>query len=573
MALWSRPEPSGAAPAAPGEFEGRTADEALDRARRALGPSAELRCWKTRRGGVAGFFATEVFIASVNPPAGALAAASKAKSRRGSQPNADAGPDVAQDAGAPAAPSGRGRKAKGAAGPRAAAAAPDPMSPEPPAVDTSAPVADQSAEDEVPPMVTYPRPPRLRDADIADSVAALADGTTDQLSLNFDAIPTHTFDEVLAEAEATVAGVTAWSDRPGPSVQLVVPPPAEEPEAGDRPPEPAESSGESSAESSAESSTASPPPSPEGQVAPAEATADEQPPKRPVAPNDAVAKYLAAQGTPTAGTPDPGTPSVPHEGRRRPRPKSPAAPRAPRSRTSPATTAKPNDQGVSPQPIPDLFVRLQSLGVPEVLLPERDRTTLDEVARTLDGLPVAPPLPTAPGTVVALVGTAAALDRTARLLIGAAPFRHGLRPDPSTRPWVPEDRIGPDGPLDDVLQQGDPLEVAGWVARRRLDGRPSLVTVEIVPGHPLRPHDRAVIASVQPDYVLGAVEASVKRADIVRWRDDLGVVDALALWGLDGTVSPAELLGVLPIAFVDGVPGTPLAWTLSLLQRAADGGR
>ena len=554
MALWSRPEPPGAAPAAPGEFEGRTADEALDRARRALGSSAELRCWKTRRGGVAGFFATEVFIASVNPPAGAVAAASKGKARRGAQPKADAGTEAADGADAPATPTGRSRKTKGAAGPRATAAVPDPPSAEAPSAEGAAAAAPDQSE-EVPPMVTYPRPPRLRDADIADSVAALADGTTDQLSLNFDAIPTHTFDEVLAEAEATVAGVTAWSDRPGPSVQLVVPPPAEEPESDDHPPE----------------STATATGGPEGQAAADEVASDEQPPAKPPPPKDAASRYLAAQGPPTAGPADTAAPSVPHEGRRRPRPKSPAPPRAPRSRTSPSTAAKRDDPGAAPQPIPDLFARLQSLGVPEVLLPDPERPTLDEVARTLDGLPVAPPMPTAPGSVVALVGTAAALDRTVRLLIGAAPFRHGFRPDPSTRPWVPEDRTEPDAPLDDVLQQGDPLEVAGWVARRRLDGRPSLVTVEVVPGLPLRAHDRAVIASVQPDYVLGAVEATVKRADIVRWRDELGVVDALALWGLDGTVSPAELLGVLPIAFVDGLAGTPLAWTLALLQRAADG--
>ena len=56
----------------PGEYEGRTAIEAVRRARRDLGPDAPIRCWKTRRGGLLGFFAKETFVASIAPPAGAV---------------------------------------------------------------------------------------------------------------------------------------------------------------------------------------------------------------------------------------------------------------------------------------------------------------------------------------------------------------------------------------------------------------------------------------------------------------------------------------------------------------------
>ena len=497
---------------------------------------------------MAGFFATEVFVASVHPPAGAVAPPSKGLFRRGTPATDHAGPgsdDVADAGGSGGGHVGPVAKtpapgASGNSGPARTGSSPPT---EPPAVETDRPA------DELPPAVTYERPlPKAGDS-MADSLAALADGTTDQLSLNFDSIPTHSFDEVLAEAEAAVAGVTAWSDRPGPSVQMVVAPPAEGPGIGDPPsdhPAPRD-----------EKDRATPP-----EDTPAEPTA---------------AQESAPKGGDLSATSSDGPDAVPRgatpplEGRRRSRPKNPA-PRAPRSRTTPPGASRRDDAVPAPQPIPDLFAKLQSLGVPDAHLPATDRPTLDTVAQTLDGLPVAPPLPTAPGTVIALVGTPAALARTARLLVGDAPFRHGVPPDPSKLVWTPEDRTEPDRPLDGVLQEGDPLEVAGRVARRRLDGRPSLVTVEVVPGHPLRSHDRTVIASVQPDYVLGAVEASVKRADIVQWRDELGAVDALALWGLDGTVSPAELLGVLPIAFVDGVPGTPLSWTLTLLHRAAEGG-
>jgi len=557
MALWSRPEPPGPEPVGPGEFEGRTAEEALDRARRALGSSAELRCWKTRRGGIGGFFATEVFVASVHPPAGAQATTSKGRRRRGDHPTDEVG---THDVGAP---DGGGARAVGAGGPHAIVPAPT-SDPVPPDADRSAasgaaapgPTPVDTSGDAVPPMVTYERPSRTaRDSpagdDLADSLAALADGTTDQLSLEFDAIPSHSFDQVLAEAEAAVAGVTAWSDRPGPSVQMVVAPPDEGVGTGDREPTPpipvdgADGDADAVDREGAETADATGPGGTAGEPA-----------------TDAAPEVTEAG--PTAA-------SAPAERRRRSRPKTPAAPRTPRRPAAPAAPVA-NVEVPAPLPVPDLFERLQALGVPEAHLPDPERVTLDAVARSMGGLPEAPPLPTAPGSVVAVVGTAAAVARTTRMLAGAAPFRHGPRPDPARRVWSPEDLTGPDRPLDDVLQEGDPLEVAGRVARRRLDGRPSVVAVEVVPGHPMRSHDRTVIASVQPDYVLGAIDASAKRADVAQWRDDLGSVDALALWGLDGTVSPAELLGVLPIAFVDGVPGTPVAWTLHLLHRAAEGG-
>ncbi len=72
MTLWSHTDQVGTSGTGAGkEYLGRSAEEAVARARAALGADAGLRCWKTRRGGVAGFFATEVFVAAVTPPAGA----------------------------------------------------------------------------------------------------------------------------------------------------------------------------------------------------------------------------------------------------------------------------------------------------------------------------------------------------------------------------------------------------------------------------------------------------------------------------------------------------------------------
>ena len=43
-------------------------------ARAEFGSDAPVRCWKTRSGGVLGFFAREAFVAGITPPAGAIKA-------------------------------------------------------------------------------------------------------------------------------------------------------------------------------------------------------------------------------------------------------------------------------------------------------------------------------------------------------------------------------------------------------------------------------------------------------------------------------------------------------------------
>ena len=81
------------------QFEGRTAEEAVARARAALGDAGALRCWKTRRGGVGGFFAKEVFVAWLTPPPGSEATRGKASraepDRREAVPDRDPVADAA----------------------------------------------------------------------------------------------------------------------------------------------------------------------------------------------------------------------------------------------------------------------------------------------------------------------------------------------------------------------------------------------------------------------------------------------------------------------------------------------
>jgi hypothetical protein len=131
-----------------GEFEGRTSEEAVRKARAALGDEAAVRCWKTRRGGVLGFFAREAFVAGTEPPVGAIKRV-KTSSR-------------------PPRPGDPAKK-------EAAAPAPVPQ-PQP-----------------------QPHPQQA-------TLSQLVERTSDELTLGSDPVAAAVFSEVLAEAQAAVYG-------------------------------------------------------------------------------------------------------------------------------------------------------------------------------------------------------------------------------------------------------------------------------------------------------------------------------------------------------------------------------
>ncbi len=577
MALWSRPDHAAALAEGPGEYLGRTAEEAIARAREALGQTAELRCWKTRRGGVAGFFATEVFVAGVTPPAGAERTPRKARR--------------AQKQAANAANSSNGH-GTGVHAFQANEAVRDGSKTAP----TTPPVGPTSAPDTV-------------DTGIADTLASLVEETNDQLSLHLGSLHPDTFDRVLAEAEAAIA------DHPDDAAAPATGAPdesTEEPAAGhddaaaampaaenavenavESPADSAAGSAGTALEAVAEPTSGSPTAPAAPPVTPAKARQRRKPAraKAPTTPK-AAAKPAPRPAAPKATAPNPTAPTAPPakpQATKAPAPPAPApkpAPKpaaqappkpAPAPAPKPATAALPAapaapkaPTGPAPRPIPDLFERLRNLGVPERHLPRGNRPTLDALVRSLSRLPAAAPLPTELGSVVAVVGTPGPIDRTVRLLLGDSPFRHGARRDPARPVWDGGAKPPVDDLLGDVLQTGEPVEVAGRVAMRRLAGHLSLVPIEAPPGAVLRPRERTVLESIQADYVLGAVSAGTKRADLEQWSRDLGIIHAVALWGIDSTVSPADLLGALPIAFVDGEASSPMGWTVTLLSRAME---
>jgi hypothetical protein len=442
------------------QFEGRTAEEAMARARAALGTSSDLRCWKTRRGGVAGFFATEVFVASIDPPPGSETQTSPRVLRRGSK--------------------GRGSSPTTAAGP---------------SPDGGAEFGtDQAARwpDELDGQFEQ-QPDAV--AGSTDLLSGLVEATADEVSLRSVSIPPEAFHDVLAQAQAALArhaesgGTTDLPVPPGPTAALPPPPDVACPKV-DLPPPP----------------------------------------------------DVGRTGTPS-GT---GKPSA---AARKVERSTPPKPRAkPKAGGRTATTPRPpraepaHSQGS--EHLPDLRSGLLALGLDDDYLPRGQRPSLDALARALARVPVPPPLPSGTGSVVAVVGSRPYLDRTIDLVATELSL----------------DRRA-------VLWPDDDARLDRLVARRRASGRASLVAMEGGPGLLSGP-PAAQLQRVAPDYVLAAVGAQGKRDDVVHWVGRLATVDALALWDLDATCTPAELLGMVPLAFVDGEPSSALAWTLILARRA-----
>jgi hypothetical protein len=448
------------------QFEGRTAEEAVARARKALGDTDALRCWKTRKGGVGGFFAREVFVASLTPPPG-----SESPSGKGVRP-----------------PSGKtnGRRRT---------------------------VSDGSALSTDAISTPDPPPPGGRGGP-EDHLAGLVEATNDQLSLQSLAIPAGAFDQVLAEAQAALARLPEIGDTEGHDREAVSPP-------------------DELAGGEATGSSANVPEEPGS--AEAEGSALER-----------TADGLAPATTHGVGAPK----SKP---KAKARPKRPAVPSVARIESP--------QRGRVPR-LPDLKPGLRGLGVPNAYLPPGRRASLDLLADAMATLPVPGPLPTTKDAVVAVVGADDTLARTVDLVMTELSLARGdvLMP-------LSQGTAAARAENGSLCESGSP-RLDRQIARRRAKGRRSVLAVSAAPGRPLTSATRGCLEQAAPDYVLAAVGAGCKRADVEHGIGELPRVDSLALWDLAGTRTPAEMLGVLPVAFVDGDVGSPLGWTLLLAGRA-----
>jgi len=221
-------------------------------------------------------------------------------------------------------------------------------------------------------------------------------------------------------------------------------------------------------------------------------------------------------------------------------------------------------------------------------------------------LPAPPPLPVAPGSVVAVVGAlapAVVAARSAAVELGVDPSsvvaltpagppppalgndrprRRGTdstsdrrHPGPAsdmvpvhdgphaspTRPDAPADRPG----LDPSDAHTAVAPIVQAIERRRAAGLIQIVVVECALAGPSRSWAAHTLAQLRPDAVWGAVAAMVKPEDIAAWATGLGGVDALAVDDIAATVSPAAVLRTgVPVARLDGDVATPERWAAAV---------
>jgi hypothetical protein len=204
----------------------------------------------------------------------------------------------------------------------------------------------------------------------------------------------------------------------------------------------------------------------------------------------------------------------------------------------------------SPAWVEDLHDGLVRIGVPAEYRPPASEATVDGLARALATLPVAPDAPTDGGSVIVVVGA----GRDAQAAAAALVERLGL-----------ESSVVLSVECTDAGRQR--------VARRRSSNKVTVLVVEAA----LRSRRLTAVASwieqVGADYVLGAVSATAKRADVEHWRAQVGGLHALALSRLAGTAAPGELMGLLPIVSLDGEEASILRWVLTLLRATMEQAR
>jgi hypothetical protein len=195
---------------------------------------------------------------------------------------------------------------------------------------------------------------------------------------------------------------------------------------------------------------------------------------------------------------------------------------------------------------------LEELGLPAALLDAAGSGPV-ELSRLLAHVPTAPPVPREPGTVLVVVGPPEDAVRTADLLAlrsgagGAGSVVHAGDVEPTTGHG---------------RRLTTPQAAERWRARAGETEELTVVALGVRPG---RTRETAG----------AAVDARSKVRDCVRWLGAVGSlrpIDALAVTGLFDTSEPGTVLGLgIPVAWIDGVPASRVAWAAALGEHLPDG--
>jgi len=223
----------------------------------------------------------------------------------------------------------------------------------------------------------------------------------------------------------------------------------------------------------------------------------------------------------------------------------------------------------APPPEDPLRASLLGLGVPEFLLSSHGPLTLPGV---LAQLPAAPPLPSAPGSILVVVGEQSDVDAVALLLAerlrleAGAICAAGARPSGRAR----SGRVG-------VTKASTADELAAWRARAAVGPQIGIVALAVGPEPTDRAEAAVLLRGCGAAQVWAVVDARTKTADATRWMADVGGsagIDAVAVRGLFDTTQPGTVLDLgAPVVWVDGIPATTVAWAAALGQALGPTGR
>lgn len=230
----------------------------------------------------------------------------------------------------------------------------------------------------------------------------------------------------------------------------------------------------------------------------------------------------------------------------------------------PGAAPEGTDASAAPARSREALVRL---GVPTRLLAGLPPGTPATLSALLSHVPDAPPLVRTRGSVVVVVG------RGEDAVTVAGQLAERLRQAPAG--------IVLAGEVEHVPGRGrrltTPAAAERWRTRSGESGDVALVVLGVGPEPDDRAQAAAILAALDADQVWGVVDARDKARDCERWLGEVGAqraVDVLAVRGLFETTEPGTVLDLpVPVAWIDGIPATRVAWAAALSQHLGDDAR
>jgi hypothetical protein len=535
-------------------YEGSDLQQLLQQVIDEHGPARIHPPERRRKGGVLGFFAREVYVITVDvdAPAGTAAAPDRPGTETGAVPAAAHIPATALGG----VPSPQARAHVAAPGPGGAGA--------PPEAPFQTPLAAlvESTEDEAD-IGGINGSARSSGSTVAEGASGAGGGTTNGSSRRAPEAPGAPAEPGGRRAPMHAAGSDA--DKPfGEVLSEVASSLGEEP--GTYRPDPERLR---RPRRPAPSDTLFETPQPAAEPAAAEPAPVEPAPVEPAAGEPAAGEPAAAQRAPAEPAPKGAAP----EGAVSPPPAQPrqeeaAAESAAERTPGPPPAPEPEDTTglvavqlpliqMEDEGPPDLGATivdlLRAAGFPDHLLPRAPfAPELSTIEAVFGALPEPPPLPTEPGGLVAVVGSAGLV----RPVANAVALSVGCPRD--------EVAVASSNASDRHARPEYRARTAAQAASMSPGWRRDRVGVVAVYAPPLGADQRwtrQVLRALRPSCVWGMVGATTKPDDVRRWITAVGGVDALAMTEVSATATPAAILSLgVPVTRLDDEPATPERW-------------